>query len=145
MICARKSVRSRSLKAVSILVAALLVSFLYGTSAWASSAAQSTPTWLPRTAQSALIVATPLLLLWWKRAWVQAWIIWLQGLLGELLAAFGPRHHVIHDRRYLEDIIQADLEHRTPEETLEQQRTGSDRPRSSGHSVLPQKSGRRQG
>jgi hypothetical protein len=73
----------------------------------------STParTWAIWTPQVTLIVALAvLLLLWWKRAWLNAWLRWLGGLFSDLGAAMGTRHHVIHDRRYLEQIIKAELE-----------------------------------
>ena len=69
------------------------------------------PSWPFGALQVTLIIATAaFLLLWWKRAWLKAWLRWMGDLVSDLAAALGTRHHVIHDRRYLEDIIKAELE-----------------------------------
>lgn len=69
------------------------------------------PTWAPWVLGAGLMVALAgVLLLWWKRAWLTSWWRWLGDLFRDLGAAMGSRHHVIHDRRYLEQIIKAELE-----------------------------------
>jgi hypothetical protein len=94
----------------AIATVAALVSGLSHPS-FASPLSTPAPSWAIWTPQVTLIVATAAsLLLWWKRAWLNAWLRWLRGLFRDLGAALGTRHHVIHDRRYLEEIIKAELE-----------------------------------
>jgi hypothetical protein len=70
--------------------------------------AQVLASWAPQLTLIGAITVS--LLFWWKRSWLTAWMRWFRGLLSDLGAALGTRHHVIHDRRYLEDIIKAELE-----------------------------------
>jgi hypothetical protein len=80
----------------------------------------------------------------WKRGWLRAWMIWLKGLLGDIKAALGTRHNVIHDPRYLEDIIRADLESQAqPPRSSNQPHPGPGGKAPSERSGLRQGSGRR--
>lgn len=55
----------------------------------------------------ALIVVV--LLIWQRRRLARAWRGFLYSL-GALLASLRGRHHVIHDRTYLEKIVEAEIE-----------------------------------